>query len=171
MNDILKTHPAFATAFIYMTTANFLYLTRRAQIRKETKMTTLKYRIVREAGVTIPMHLIFVGVWQIFVAVFPIIELISKYAFDYCSLFYSYPKANGCGILLEPLKVQHLPLNQRSKHQIRLDWHRFSINVGPMGRDGYRHPPSRQVNLPHLDIPQWGMKHWPWKKRNNNKMK
>jgi hypothetical protein len=173
LQHLFATHPTLTASFVYMVAANYIYLTRRAQIRQETKITMLNYRIVREEGVSIPMHLIFLSVWQTFVALFPLVELISTHVFDYCCLFYSYPKANGCGILWEPIKVQHLPLNQRSKHQIRLDWHRFSINVGPIGRDGYRHPPSRQVNLPHLDIPQMGMKHWPWKKRrkipsNNN---
>lgn len=76
------------------------------------------------------------------------------------SFLYTYPNAGGVGVILEPLDVQHLKANKRAKYQIRFDWHRFSLNMGDIGRDGYRHPPSKVLNLPHLDIPQRGMKHW-----------
>eukprot|EP00814_Leptocylindrus_danicus_P012063 CAMPEP_0116013676 /NCGR_PEP_ID=MMETSP0321-20121206/5859_1 /TAXON_ID=163516 /ORGANISM="Leptocylindrus danicus var. danicus, Strain B650" /LENGTH=67 /DNA_ID=CAMNT_0003483253 /DNA_START=286 /DNA_END=489 /DNA_ORIENTATION=- len=56
-------------------------------------------------------------------------------------------------------------MSKRAKRQIRLDWHRFSVNVGNVGRDGYRHPPSVELNLPHLDVPAKGWKHWPWRRR------
>mmetsp|Transcript_32894 Transcript_32894/g.79576 ORF Transcript_32894/g.79576 Transcript_32894/m.79576 type:complete len:284 (+) Transcript_32894:86-937(+) len=79
--------------------------------------------------------------------------------------FYSYPKAQGGGYILEPLACQHLGANQRAKQQIRFDWHSFKYNVGPIGRDGYRHPPAIERNLPHIDIPRYQMRHWPWRKQ------
>ncbi|KAL3940541.1 MAG: hypothetical protein SGBAC_004944 [Bacillariaceae sp.] len=78
--------------------------------------------------------------------------------------FYSYPKAQGGGYILEPLACQHLGGNLRAKQQIRLDWHSFKYNVGPIGRDGFRHPPTMERNLPHIDIPRYQMRHWPWRK-------
>ena len=70
--------------------------------------------------------------------------------------------------------MQHMTQSKRVKHQIRCDWHRFNVNVGGIGRDGYRHPPSITKNLPHIDIPKRKMKHWPWrrkwKKENSQKL-
>ena len=68
-------------------------------------------------------------------------------------------------MIFEPLSAQSLKQSKRTKHQIRLDWHRFKVNVGERGRDGYRHPPSVEWNLPHVDIPRRGMKHWPWRRK------
>ena len=45
---------------------------------------------------------------------------------------------------------------------------RFKIHIGGIGRDGYRHPPSIVTNLPHLDIPKKGLKHWPWRRKLKN---
>ena len=52
---------------------------------------------------------------------------------------------------------------------MRLEWHRFLVNVGKPGRKfGHhagrsRHPPSVELNLPHLEFPSRGIRHWPWK--------
>uniref|UniRef100_A0A7S1D345 Uncharacterized protein n=1 Tax=Cyclophora tenuis TaxID=216820 RepID=A0A7S1D345_CYCTE len=78
---------------------------------------------------------------------------------------YAYPNAHGFGYILEPLRLRGASVSKRTKNQIRLDWHRFNVNVGMVGRDGFRHPPSVERNLPHLDIPQLGLKHWPWRRR------
>lgn len=163
--SLLTVHPVITKSVFFMLSANILYLGRRANIRNVSMGTMLRYRTQREPGVTFPMHLVFLLAWQSFVVTFPVLEPLARFCLGCCCLFYSYPNANGCGVILEPLNVQHLPLSQRSKHQVRLDWHRFSINVGPVGRDGYRHPPSRDVNRPHIDAPQLGIKHWPWKRR------
>jgi len=68
---------------------------------------------------------------------------------------------------LEPRNVQHLRQAERAKHQIRIDWHRFDLNIGNIGRQGYRHPPAVSMNLPHIDMPKKGMKHWPWRRKEN----
>ena len=163
--SLFTLNPPATTCVLYMMSANIVYLARRANIRRESMGTMLRYRTQRESGVSIPLYLTFLVAWQTFVMVFPVVEPVAKVCLGCCCLFYSYPNASGCGIILEPLDVQHLPLTKRSKHQIRLDWHRFSINVGPIGRDGYRHPPSRNINRPHIDIPRQGIKHWPWKRK------
>ena len=149
----------------YMLSANVVYLARRANLRKQTMKTMLGYRLEREHGVSIPRYCSFLVAWQCAVAVFPLLEPMMKFFFNSCCLFYSYPRAQGFGFIVEPLECQHLPLNKRAKQQIRLDWHRFSYNVGGVGRNGYRHPPAVEANLPHVDAPKWGVKHWPWRRQ------
>lgn len=156
--------PAAATC-CYMITSNILYLARRSHLRKQSMSTMLGYRIEREPGVSIPRYLSFLVAWQTFVVFFPILEPFMRLSLGYCCLFFSYPNAHGFGFIVEPVEVQHLPLSKRSKRQIRLDWHRFVVNLGPVGRNGFRHPPSKEMNRPHIDAPKWGVKHWPWRRR------
>ena len=150
----------------YMITANVFYLARRSHVRQQTMKTMLGHRIERESGVSIPRHISFLIAWQSFVAFFPILEPLARLFLGYCCFYFSYPNAQGFGLIMEPLDIQHLPLSKRSKQQIRFDWHKFSINV--VGRDGYRHPPSKEMNRPHIDAPRWGIKHWPWRRRHTN---
>jgi hypothetical protein len=121
-------------------------------------------RTTRETKVGFGSFLIVILAWQALVAVFLLTEPMAR-SCGYASFFYCYPNAGGCGYIAEPLAVQALPSNQRAKKQIRLDWHRFNYNIGTIGRNGYRHPPALQRNLPHIDIPKRGVKHWPWRRR------
>jgi hypothetical protein len=162
--SLLTANPDITKTCVYMLSANLLYVARRANLRKVSMRTILHYRTQREPGVTIPMYIAFLLAWQAFVIVFPFLEPIARFCLGGCCLFYSYPNASGFGFILEPVNIQNLTLTKRSKQQIRLDWHRFSINVGAVGRNGYRHPPSREINRPHIDAPQWGVRHWPWKR-------
>lgn len=149
----------------YMVTANILYLARRAHLRRQTMGTMLGYRLEREPGVSVPRHFSFLVAWQSFVVLFPLLEPLFRLLLGYCCFYFSYPNAQGFGFIVEPLDIQHLPLSKRSKRQIRLDWHKFTINTGDVGRNGYRHPPSKEVNRPHIDAPQRGVKHWPWRRK------
>ena len=150
---------------IYVFLANIIYLLRRSHLRNMSKRTLLKIRLTRENGVSFPLYFTNLLVWQLFViAIFPLLEPLSR-VFGYVSFYYFYPNASGVGIIFEPLSAQNLPMSKRAKSQIRCDWHKFSVNVGSVGRDGYRHPPSVERNLPHLDVPMWGWKHWPWSRR------
>lgn len=164
--SILTSPPV--TGVAYCLVANTVYLARRSHLLSRRKpmsmLQLLKIRTMREDGVSWPLHFMILMAWQAFVVLFPLAESVA-YACKHVSLFYSYPNASGCGIILEPRSMQHLPQSKRVKHQIRFDWHRFSINVGNIGREGYRHPPSVQRNLPHVDIPKKGLKHWPWRRR------
>ena len=157
---------ALATA-AYLTVTNTAYLARRSYLRKMSIQKLWHFRTTREPGVTLQLYFIILLTWQAFVVVFPIVEPIAM-CLGQVSFFYSYPNAKGVGIIFEPANVQHLPQSQRTKHQIRCDWHRFSINVGGIGRDGYRHPPSVIMNLPHIDWHKNKMKHWPWRRRLEN---
>lgn len=169
---ILPTDPSMTTmvasAATYAVTTNFVYLARRSNIRKLSKRKLWQIRTTREPGVSISLFLIMLLAWQSFVFIFPLVEPIAKVC-SHVSFFYTYPNAGGIGVILEPLNVQHLSQSQRAKHQIRFDWHRFNLNVGGVGRDGYRHPPSIVMNVPHLDVPSKGLKHWPWRRRRFNK--
>lgn len=157
--------PSFAaSAVTYATVTNLLYLARRSNLRKMTKRQLWRIRTTRESGVSLRLFLVMILTWQAFVLVFPLVEPVAR-CFSHVSFFYSYPNAGGVGIILEPANVQHLNANKRSKRQIRFDWHRFSVNKGDIGRDGYRHPPSICINRPHLDIPKLGLKHWPWRRQ------
>jgi len=154
----------------YWIGANTMYLARRSQLRGPdmTMKNLFIIRTKREEGVSWKLYATILLTWQAFVLLFPVLEPVFVVGTRRVSFFYSYPRASGCGIILEPRSVQHLQQSQRTKHQIRLDWHRFSMNVGTVGREGYRHPPSVERNLPHLDIPQRGMKHWPWRRKETN---
>ena len=156
--------PVAASVATYATITNLIYLARRSNVRKMTKRQLWKIRTTREPGVSIRLFLAMLLTWQAFVFIFPLVEPVAR-CFSHVSFMYSYPNAGGVGIILEPVNVQHLKANKRSKRQIRFDWHRFSVNIGGIGRDGYRHPPSISMNRPHLDIPQLGMKHWPWRRQ------
>jgi hypothetical protein len=155
---------SFVYCTIYLLATNLIYLFRRSSIRNMPKRKLLQIRITRD-GVTVPLYITNLVAWQLFVNfVFPILEPMSR-LFGYVSFYYFYPNASGLGVIFEPLSVQDQSMTKRAKHQIRLDWHRFSVNVGNIGRDGYRHPPSVERNLPHLDVPILGWKHWPWRRK------
>ena len=158
-------NPVIPLSIIYMVTANFAYLSRRSHLRNMPKRKLLKIRTTREPDTSLRLYLITLFTWQCFVAIFPFVESCVRYLFSHVSFFYSYPNAHGVGVILEPLEAQSLSISQRTKMQIRFDWHRFTVNIGQVGRDGYRHPPARELNLPHLDIPRKKMKHWPWRRR------
>ncbi len=149
---------------VWMTCSNLVYAARRSHIRKMKKRELLKIRLTKEKGMSMPAHLLMILAWQAFVFTFPFVEPIAR-LFGFVSFIYYYPNANGCGIILEPLSVQNMKMRQRAKHQIRFDWHDISINIGDMGRDGYRHPPSIKLNVPHIDIPNRSIKHWPWRRK------
>jgi hypothetical protein len=57
----------------------------------------------------------------------------------YSAAFYNYPNAGGRG----------LNIFREGKRVLGLDWHRFKYG-------------SRIVNRPHIDIPGWKLRHWPW---------
>mmetsp|Transcript_45889 Transcript_45889/g.53680 ORF Transcript_45889/g.53680 Transcript_45889/m.53680 type:complete len:201 (-) Transcript_45889:173-775(-) len=155
---------AFGKSAVYMIAANFCYLSRRAHLRKRTRISLLRIRTMREPGVTLSLYLTMLLTWQTFTAVFPVVELVAR-ILGHVSFFYSYPNAAGVGIIFEPLPAQCLSMSKRVKQQIRIDWHKFKYNVGDIGRDGYRHPPTRYRNLPHVDIPKRKVKHWPWRRK------
>lgn len=129
-----------------------------------SKRKLLKIRTTREDGVSWSLFFTTIITWQTFVALFPMVETIAR-IFGMVSFFYSYPNAGGLGVIVEPLAIQDLSMNKRVKHQIRLDWHRFNVNIGEIGRDGFRHPPCVKKNVPHVDMPSKGLKHWPWRRR------
>ena len=95
----------------------------------------------------------------LFLPVYPLLEPALRTR-GLASFFYYYPSANGCGVLVERVsdRVQLL----------RLDWHRFRVNVGAPGRPYEhggcsRHPPAVELNVPHIDWPCIGVRHWPWR--------
>lgn len=153
---------AITTYFLLM---NIIYILRRSHIRNMPKRKLLQIRLSREDGVKPTLYIINIMAWQLFVNfVFPLLELISR-MFGHVSFYYFYPNAGGFGIIFEPLSAQSFSMSKRTKSQIRCDWHRFSVNIGDIGRDGFRHPPSVERNWPHFDIPRKGWKHWPWRRK------
>ena len=165
LEPVLSSPPMMGA--IYMTAANYVYLARRAHLRRRRKREILRLRVVREPGVSWSLFSVFVVSWQLFVLFYPLVEPIAS-LFGFASFMYAYPNAHGVGFILEPVQTREgASVGDRTKSQIRLDWHRFSVNVGDIGRDGYRHPPTVEKNLPHLDIHRWGMKHWPWRRRHS----
>ena len=161
---------SLAAAAGYALAANYCYLSRRSHLRSAhdpamTRRRLLRIRTERERGVSARFHVVLVLAWQLFVLVaYPWAEPLAR-LYGRTVFYYTYPNAHGMGLILEPLDRQHLPPSGRARSQIRLDWHRFAVNVGPVGRDGYRHPPSVELNRPHLDVPERRMRHWPWRRR------
>ena len=153
-----------AIVIVYMGSANLLYVSRRAHLRRRRKRDIWNVRCRRDVGVPWQLYGVFLLSWQLFVGLYPVVEPIAR-LFGFVAFMYAYPNAHGVGYILEPLAVQPLSVHQRTKHQIRLDWHSFRVNVGTIGRDGYRHPPAVHWNLPHVDAPRWGIKHWPWRRK------
>jgi hypothetical protein len=162
----LTTSPVLA-ASTYMFLSNVYYLARRAKLRKQSMLQILRIRISKEPGISVLMFVMGLLAWQTLVMSYPVAECLLARSFGCTLFFYSYPNANGGGYILEPLAVQDLPSNKRTREQMRLDWHRFKFNLGNIGRDGFRHPPAMERNLPHIDIPKQGIKHWPWRRRHN----
>jgi len=150
---------------IYIIAANLIYLARRAHLRKMTMKRLWEIRTTREEGMSPILFGGIVFAWQCLVLLFPLVEPFIRITTKGCIFFYSYPKAQGGGYIWEPLSCQHLNANQRAKNQIRFDWHKFAYNIGPTGKDGFRHPPTIERNLPHMDIPKYQIRHWPWRRR------
>jgi hypothetical protein len=157
-------HHPFVVIISYMILSNMLYLARRAHLRRMTMRDIWRIRTTRELGISRSLFGALILAWQLLVALYPWIEPIA-WKCGYACFFYTYPKAKGGGYILEPLSCQRLASNLRTRQQVRFDWHRFKYNVGAIGRDGYRHPPTIQRNLPHFDVPQRQVKHWPWRRR------
>mmetsp|Transcript_31483 Transcript_31483/g.70507 ORF Transcript_31483/g.70507 Transcript_31483/m.70507 type:complete len:218 (+) Transcript_31483:223-876(+) len=156
---------AVKSSLTYVGVINLLYITRRSCVRDMSKRKLFRIRITREDGVSTRFYLTNLLAWQLFVTfVWPVSEPLSR-ILGYVSFYYSYPNASGVGMIFEPINVQHLSMAKRTKKQLRVDWHQFAYNIGDIGREGYRHPPSVTRNLPHLDAPSHGMKHWPWRRR------
>jgi hypothetical protein len=148
----------------YLVSSNSMYLARRSYLRNMKKRKLWNIRTTRERDVSLRLYLLTLFSWQLFVVMFPIVECVARMC-RHVSFFYSYPNAGGVGIIFEPRDIQHYNQSQRAKQQIRFDWHRFNLNIGDTGRDGYKHPPAIELCLPHLDIPKKGLKHWPWRRR------
>jgi len=156
--------PALSPHVLYLIVSNAGYLWRRAALRRTSMFDIFRIRTTLEPGVSLRFFGLYLLAWQVLVLVYPLTETVAWF-FGYASFFYSYPNAKGGGYILEPLSVQNLPGNKRAKEQLRLDWHRFKYNRGRVGRDGFKHPPSVERNLPHVDIPKKQVKHWPWRRR------
>lgn len=165
ISSVATASPTLATISYFLFT-NMAYILRRSHIRDMSKRKLLQIRLSRGEDVSTRLYITNILSWQLFVTtVWPLLEPISR-MFGYVSFYYFYPNAGGVGVIFEPLSAQSLSMSKRAKSQIRCDWHRFSFNVGTIGRDGYRHPPSVERNWPHVDIPKRGWKHWPWRRRN-----
>jgi hypothetical protein len=161
----MNTASPMLAASTYLFLSNVLYLARRAHLRKRSVLQILRTRTTKEPGLSVCVFVLCLLAWQTLVCTYPVTEFLLARSCGYTLFFYSYPNANGGGYILEPLAVQDSPSNQRTRAQMRLDWHRFKFNRGNIGRDGFRHPPAAEQNLPHIDVPLKGIKHWPWRRR------
>jgi len=157
--SVLPVSPEIAC---YMAAANVTYLARRSVLHRKAPIDILRAHLLRD-GMSWFLFAVCILSWQAFAAVYPFLEAVCRVN-NRASFFFYYPKASGVGLIMEPIEVVGLPYSKRRKKQIRLDWHRFSLNVGPVSRNGFRHPPSLLLNLPHIDIPERNVKHWPWRK-------
>jgi hypothetical protein len=75
------------------------------------------------------------------------------------------PKARGSGLVIDSRALRRSGKRGNAAQVFRLDWHSFHLNVGqayPPPHTG-RHPPKVSCNLPHVDLPTRGVRHWPWR--------
>jgi len=110
-------------------------------------------------------HLCHILVWLlVFQPIYPLLEVI-LFPFDKSAFWFYYPRARGSGLVIDSRMLRRAGKRGNAAQTLRLDFHRFEINVGkpyPPPNTG-RHPPSVLCNLPHLDLPQRGVRHWPWR--------
>ena len=102
----------------------------------------------------------------VFQPVYPVLEL-ALFPMDKASFWFYYPKARGAGLIIDSCALRRAGARGNGAQTLRLDWHRFDLNVGkkyPAPNPGH-HPPSVRCNLPHIDLPQRrpGIRHWPWR--------
>jgi hypothetical protein len=114
-------------------------------------------------------HACHVAAWVLlFAPLWPPLEAILQ-PFDLSAFWFYYPRARGSGLIIDSRARRRAGKKGNAAQVFRLDWHRFELNVGPVypprrHRTGTgRHPPSVTINLPHVDLPQRGVKHWPWR--------
>jgi hypothetical protein len=110
-------------------------------------------------------HLAHVTAWLLlFQPLYPVLE-VCLFPFDMAAFWFYYPSANGSGLIIDSRALRRSGKRGNAAQCFRLDWHRFGINVGaayPPPNTG-RHPPKVECNLPHIDLPQRGVRHWPWR--------
>ena len=100
----------------------------------------------------------------LFQPLYPVLEA-TLYPFDKAAFWFYYPKAMGSGLVIDSRALRRNGKRGNAAQCFRLDWHRFVINVGrayPPPHNG-RHPPKVVLSLPHVDLPQRGVRHWPWR--------
>ena len=116
------------------------------------------------------LHLAHVAAWLLaFQPLYPLLEL-ALLPCDLASFWFYYPKARGCGLIIDLREKRRQGARGNRAQLIRLDWPRFEINVGkayPPPNSG-RHPPSVLCNLPHIDLPQRSLRHWPWRQHTDS---
>ena len=65
--------------------------------------------------------------------------------------------------MVEKLRaMERNKLRQSERQLIRIDWHRFKICVSGKNNKNRYCGESVLVNLPHVDLPAYNVKHWPW---------
>ena len=116
------------------------------------------------------MHLAHVAAWLLlFQPIYPLLEC-ALFPCDMAAFWFYYPRANGCGLVIDSRARRRAGKRGNAAQCFRLDWHRFDLNVGkayPPPHQG-RHPPSMSFNLPHIDLPQHSVRHWPWRQHTDS---
>ena len=108
----------------------------------------------------------------LFLPCYPLLEA-ALYPLDMACFWFYYPKARGCGCIVESRALRRGGKRGNGAQLLRVDWHRFELNVGPsypLPNTG-RHPPRASCNLPHVDLPQRGVRHWPWRQHTERMMR
>jgi hypothetical protein len=117
-------------------------------------------------------HLAHIGAWILFFQpIYPILEM-ALYPWDLAAFWFYYPSARGAGLVIDSRELRRRGKRGSRAQVFRLDWHRFELNVGkayPPPNTG-RHPPSILCNLPHVDLPQRSVRHWPWRQHTGRLM-
>ena len=155
-------------AATYLASSAAVYCHRRASLHSLTPREVLRRHLTKEpewpAGIRgVVGFWMSAAIWLLgFQLCYPLLE-IGLRPFGLASFYYYYPNANGFGLLVEKIKTQ-----SQKRQVLRLDWHRFNVNVGRPGRPyeyggTSRHGPSIELNLPHIDLPMRGVRHWPWR--------
>ena len=108
----------------------------------------------------------------LFQPLYPVLEA-CLFPLDKAAFWFYYPRARGGGLVIDSRALRRSGKRGNGAQVFRLDWHRFDINVGrayPPPHTG-RYPPKVSLNLPHVDLPQAGVRHWPWRQHTDAVMR
>lgn len=133
-----------------------LYARRRGRLHDLDAMEVLRRHLDPHPH----FGIVFAG-WVAFLALYAPVQLILEAFFDCAVYYYAYPCARGAGLLVE--KKTAPCTSKVEKQLLRVDWHRFKLCVTGKAKTGRWVGHSIVVNLPHIDVPSTGVKHWPWK--------
>jgi len=151
---------AFASA--YIVAACCYYCSRHGAFSNQSARAIFIGKFLRPKEMSHGAFLLACTGWLGFLLLYPLAEPLAA-LLGYSLFYFYYPNADGAGLIFQPRKTSWSLGRSPLSENIRLDWHRFNINVGaPLPTGGFA-PPKRQLNLPHINSAARRLRTWPWR--------